>query len=159
MKISVAAIGKIKEPWMKQGITEYVKRLTPFAKVNFTEYDEERWKGVPSSLLKEQIMNKEGEKLLKSISPSDSVVLLDTGGKMLSSEELASWLQNEMVLGKSQFTFMIGGPLGNGKNVQTRATLRLSLSAMTLTHQMARLILMEQLYRAMKIIHHEPYHL
>lgn len=159
MRFSVIAIGKIKESWMREGIAEYTKRLTPFAKVDITEYDEERWKGLPSPLLKEQILQKEGEKLLKTVAQEDTVILLDTKGKSFTSEALSAWIEARMTGGTSRFIWMIGGPLGNGANIQGRAALRISLGSMTLTHQMARLILMEQLYRAMKIMRREPYHL
>lgn len=160
MRFSVIAIGKIKEPWMREGIAEYTKRLTPFARVDVTEYDEERWKGLPPTpSLKKQILQKEGEKLLKTVAPEDTVILLDTKGKPFTSEAFASWIEARMTGGTSRFIWMIGGPLGNGANIQSRATLRISLGPVTLTHQMARLILMEQLYRAMKIMHREPYHL
>ena len=104
-------------------------------------------------------MEKEGDKLLKAVSDSDCVILLDTEGIAFSSEELAAWLQNKMVQGTSHFYFMIGGPYGNGENIKKRADLKISIGSMTFTHQMARLILFEQLYRAMKINRHEPYHL
>ena len=80
-------------------------------------------------------------------------------GKSLSSEEFSKWMAQRMITGYSHFCFIIGGPYGNGKNIQARADLKLSMGPMTFTHQMARLILFEQLYRAVKINHHEPYHL
>lgn len=104
-------------------------------------------------------MEKEGEKMLKYLSDDDCLVLLDLRGDPMSSEGLADWISRRMVTGTSHFYFMIGGPYGNGKNIKNRADLKISISAMTFTHQMARLILSEQLYRAMKIIRHEPYHL
>ena len=159
MKFTILAIGKIKEKWMKAGIDEYVKRLTPVAKVDFIEHDEEKMPANPSAAMKEIVMEKEGEKLLKHLSDGDCAVLLDTGGKEISSEELAAWLQNKMVAGTGHFYFLIGGPYGNGDNLRRRADFKISLGPMTFTHQMARLILSEQLYRAMKIIRGEPYHL
>lgn len=97
--------------------------------------------------------------MLKYLSDDDCLVLLDLKGDPMSSEGLADWISRRMVTGTSHFYFMIGGPYGNGKNIRRRADLKISISAMTFTHQMARLILSEQLYRAMKIIRHEPYHL
>lgn len=159
MKFTLLAIGKIKEKWMRQGIEEYVKRLKPIAPLEIIAQDEEKMPENPSPAMKEKVMEKEGEKMLKYLSPDDCLVLLDLKGKPMSSEGLADWISRRMVTGTSHFYFMIGGPYGNGKNIQQRADLKISISAMTFTHQMARLILSEQLYRAMKSIRHEPYHL
>ena len=136
---------------MREGIEEYSKRLKPVVKVDVLESDEEKMPENPSAAVK--------EKLLRSIQDSGCVVLLDMNGKKVSSEELAAWIAQKTVMGTSHFYFMIGGPYGNGKNIQARADLKLSMGPMTFTHQMARLILFEQLYRAVKINHHEPYHL
>lgn len=159
MKFIFLTIGKIKEKWMRQGIDEYLKRLSPIAKVEILSPDEEKMPENPSPALKEKVMEKEGEKLLKYLKDEDFLILLDLKGKPVTSEELADILRKKMVSGTSHFFFMIGGPYGNGENIRKRANLKISISAMTFTHQMARLILAEQVYRAMKIIRHEPYHL
>lgn len=159
MKFTFLTIGKIKEKWMRQGIEEYLKRLLPMAKVEILSPDEEKMPENPSPALKEKVMEKEGDKLLKYLKDEDFLILLDLKGKPVTSEELAGILQKKMVAGTSHFFFMIGGPYGNGENIRQRADLKISISAMTFTHQMARLILAEQVYRAMKIIRHEPYHL
>ncbi|WP_273187015.1 23S rRNA (pseudouridine(1915)-N(3))-methyltransferase RlmH [Dialister succinatiphilus] len=159
MKFTFLTIGKIKEKWMRQGIDEYLKRLSPIAKVEVLSPDEEKMPENPSPALKEKVMEKEGEKLLKYLKGEDFLILLDLKGKPVTSEELADILRKKMVSGTSHFFFMIGGPYGNGENIRRRANLKISISAMTFTHQMARLILAEQVYRAMKIIRHEPYHL
>ena len=159
MKFTFLTIGKIKEKWMSQGIDEYLKRLSPIAKVEILSPDEEKMPENPSPALKEKVMEKEGEKLLKYLKDEDFLILLDLKGKPVTSEELADILRKKMVSGTSHFFFMIGGPYGNGENIRKRANLKISISAMTFTHQMARLILAEQVYRAMKIIRHEPYHL
>ena len=159
MKFTFLTIGKIKEKWMRQGIDEYLKRLSPIAKVEILSPDEEKMPENPSPALKEKVMEKEGEKLLKYLKDEDFLILLDLKGKPVTSEELADILRKKMVSGTSHFFFMIGGPYGNGENIRKRADLKISISAMTFTHQMARLILAEQVYRAMKIIRHEPYHL
>lgn len=159
MKFTFLTIGKIKEKWMRQGIDEYLKRLSPIAKVEILSPDEEKMPENPSPALKEKVMEKEGEKLLKYLKDEDFLILLDLKGKTVTSEELADILRKRMVSGTSHFFFMIGGPYGNGENIRKRANLKISISAMTFTHQMARLILAEQVYRAMKIIRHEPYHL
>lgn len=159
MKFTFLTIGKIKEKWMRQGIDEYLKRLSPIAKVEILSPDEEKMPENPSPALKEKVMEKEGEKLLKYLKDEDFLILLDLNGKPVTSEELAHIIRQKMVSGTSHFFFMIGGPYGNGENIRKRANLKISISAMTFTHQMARLILAEQVYRAMKIIRHEPYHL
>ena len=159
MKFTILAIGKIKEKWMRDGISEYVKRIAPMAKIEFIVKDEEKMPERPSPALKEKVMEEEGEKLLKYLKGDDFLILLDLKGNPLTSEGLAEVLQKKMVGGISHFSFMIGGPFGNGENIRKRADLKISISAMTFTHQMARLILTEQLYRAMKIMRHEPYHL
>lgn len=159
MKFTFLTIGKIKEKWMRQGIEEYLKRLSPMAKVEILSPDEEKMPENPSPALKEKVMEKEGDKLLKYLKDEDFLILLDLKGKPVTSEGLADILQKKMVAGTSHFFFMIGGPYGNGENIRKRANLKISISAMTFTHQMARLILAEQVYRAMKIIRHEPYHL
>ena len=159
MKFTFLTIGKIKEKWMRQGIDEYLKRLSPIAKVEILSPDEEKMPENPSPALKEKVMEKEGEKLLKYLKDEDFLILLDLKGKPVTSEELAHIIRQKMVSGTSHFFFMIGGPYGNGENIRKRANLKISSSAMTFTHQMARLILAEQVYRAMKIIRHEPYHL
>ena len=159
MKFTFLTIGKIKEKWMRQGIDEYLKRLSPIAKVEILSPDEEKMSENPSPALKEKVMEKEGEKLLKYLKDEDFLILLDLKGKPVTSEELAHIIRQKMVSGTSHFFFMIGGPYGNGENIRKRADLKISISAMTFTHQMARLILAEQVYRAMKIIRHEPYHL
>lgn len=159
MKFTFLTIGKIKEKWMRQGIEEYLKRLSPMAKVEILSPDEEKMPENPSPALKAKVMEKEGDKLLKYLKDEDFLILLDLKGKPVTSEGLAEILQKKMVAGTSHFFFMIGGPYGNGENIRKRADLKISISAMTFTHQMARLILAEQVYRAMKIIRHEPYHL
>ncbi len=159
MRMTIAGIGRIKEKWMRDGIQEYVTRLAPMAKMQIIEQEEEKMPPSPSNAIKEKVMAKEGEKILKYVGSEDYVILLDTSGKELSSVALSELLQRQMTAGKSRFTFLIGGPFGNGKNLKERADFKLCLSPMTFTHQMARLILAEQLYRAMKIMRHEPYHL
>lgn len=159
MKFTFLTIGKIKEKWMRQGIDEYLKRLSPVAKVEILSPDEEKMPENPSPALKEKVMEKEGGKLLKYLKDEDFLILLDLKGIPVTSEGLADILRKRMVSGTSHFFFMIGGPYGNGENIRKRANLKISISAMTFTHQMARLILAEQVYRAMKIIRHEPYHL
>ena len=159
MKITIAGIGKIKEKWMKDGIAEYAKRLAPIAKTEIIELSEEKMPENPSDADKERTLSTEAERLLRSVGRSDYTILLDLKGKELSSEDFAELFQKQMIAGKNTFTFLIGGPYGNGVPLRDAADFRIKLSPMTFTHQMTRLILIEQIYRAMKILRHEPYHL
>lgn len=159
MIFTVLCIGKIKEKWNRMGIEEYAKRLSPMARVEFIEYNEEKMPKNASEAEKQNVLEKEGEKLLRNVKENDFVILLDLKGKLFTSEALAALLADRMVNGTSHFFFMIGGPFGNGRNIQKRANVKISMGHMTFTHQMVRLLLSEQLYRAMKIIRHEPYHL
>jgi 23S rRNA (pseudouridine1915-N3)-methyltransferase len=159
MKFTILSIGKIKEKWMKAGIAEYARRLTPFGALQIIEKSEEKVPAHPSEADITRVLDKEAESLLHFLRPDDCVILLDTKGKELSSEEIASWMEKRMVQGTSHFHFVIGGPYGNSDHLRQRADLRLSFGRITMTHQMCRLLLVEQVYRAMKIIHHEPYHL
>ncbi len=126
MKFTFLTIGKIKEKWMRQGIDEYLKRLSPIAKVEILSPDEEKMPENPSPALKEKVMEKEGEKLLKYLKDEDFLILLDLKGKPVTSEELAHIIRQKMVSGTSHFFFMIGGPYGNGENI---ASLNSSLFA------------------------------
>lgn len=144
---------------MRDGIREYTTRLTPMVKLEIAEQDEEKMPPMPSAAAKAKVLEREGEKLLKYTGADDFVILLDIGGKEVSSPGLSSLLEKQMVAGKSRFVFLIGGPFGNGENLRRRADVRLSMGPMTFTHQMARLLLAEQIYRAMKIMRGEPYHL
>ena len=159
MKFSIIGIGKIKESWMKLGISEYTKRLATTGKIEFIELSEERIGSRPSSAELMQILDKEAIKLLKCIPDSACVVLLDMKGKSLSSEEFSKWIAQRMITGYSHFCFIIGGPYGNSDLLRKRADCCFCLGKITLTHQMARLITVEQIYRAMKIMKNEPYHL
>ena len=159
MKITIAGIGKIKEKWMRDGIAEYTTRLTPIARVETIEISEEKMPENPPPAVKEKILETEAEKLLRAAGRADYTVLLDLTGREVSSVDLAELFQKEMLTGKNSFIFLIGGPYGNGDALRRAADFRLKLSPMTFTHQMTRLILIEQIYRAMKIMRHEPYHL
>ena len=158
MRIRLLCIGKIKEKYLQAGIAEYVKRLGPFAKLEISELDEERMPENPSAAEKAQALEREGERLLKQVKNGSTLVLLDVAGKNLSSEELARFMANLSVQGQSDITFIIGGAFGVSPALQRAAHLRLSFSRMTFTHQMVRLLLVEQIYRAFKINRGEPYH-
>ncbi len=159
LKITILCIGKIKEKYLQTGIDEFQKRLRPFAQINIVERKEERMPAEPSLAEKLNVLEKEGNILLPLIPPASYVFVLDVAGKMLSSEQLAQKLETIPLQGKSEITFIIGGPFGISEIIRKRADFRLSFSPMTFTHQMIRLLLLEQLYRAEKINHHEKYHL
>lgn len=158
MKITIVTVGKLKEKYLKQGIAEYLKRLSAYAKVEVIEVADEK---APENLSKaemEEVKKKEGERILAHISQDTYVITLEIGGKMLSSEQLAAKIDELGTYGKSKIAFVIGGSLGISKEVQNRSNLALSFSKMTFPHQLMRLILLEQVYRAYRIIRNEPYH-
>lgn len=158
MKITVACAGRIKERYLQEGISEFVKRLRPFADLAIREVREEKMPDAPSPAEKEQVLAREGEKLLHLVPAGSYLVVLDVGGEAKSSEELAATLDRLALEGKSQVTFLIGGAFGISNAVRRAADLRLSFSRMTFTHQMVRLLLVEQIYRAFKISRGEKYH-
>lgn len=158
MHIRILCIGKIKEKYLQAGIAEFIKRLGPYAKLGITELDEERMPDNPSTQEKAKALEREGERLLKQVKDGSVLILLDVAGQNLSSEELARHFAELGVKGQSDITFIIGGAFGISPALQKAATLRLSFSRMTFTHQMVRLLLVEQIYRAFKIIRGEPYH-
>ena len=146
MKINIVAIGRLKEKYLADAVAEYVKRLRPFSTVEIKEIPEQR------------SIEEEGEKILAPVPKDSWLCVLDVGGTELTSEEFASKLEGLMVEGKSQWTFAIGGAFGISQKLRAEADFRLSLSRMTFTHQMTRVILVEQIYRAFKIIRGEKYH-
>lgn len=158
MNISICTVGKLKEKYLKAGIEEYLKRLSGYAKVEVIEVADEKAPEVLSLVEMEQVKQKEGEKLLAKISPDTYVIALAIDGKMKSSEELADSLDKLATYGKSKIAFMIGGSLGLSNEVLKRADEKLSFSKMTFPHQLMRLILVEQIYRAFRINRNEPYH-
>lgn len=158
MKITILAVGKIKEKYLTAGIAEFVKRLGPFCRLEIIEIDEEKMPDNPSEKEMTKALAKEGERLLKYARESTYLVVLDVHGKLISSEELAAKLDNLAVTGQSDITFLIGGAFGLSEEVRRAAKERISFSKMTFTHQMVRLLLVEQVYRAMKIRRGEPYH-
>ena len=159
MRISIIGAGKIKEKYLTAGIAEFVKRLVPFCRLEIVEVDEERMPDNPSAAEQAKTLAKEGERLLKSVRDASYLIVLDVAGKQLSSEELADKFESMAVSGQSDITFIIGGAFGLPDEVRQAAKERLSFSKMTFTHQMIRLLLVEQIYRAMKIWRGEPYHL
>lgn len=158
MKITIVCAGKIKEKYLSMGIAEFLKRLKPFAQVEIREIHEEKMPDDPSPAEKEQTLAREGEKLLKLVPQGSYLFVLDIYGQEKSSEELAASIAQLGLSGRSNITFLIGGAFGLSEEVRKRADERLSFSPMTFTHQMVRLLLVEQIYRAFKINRGEKYH-
>ncbi|WP_077215185.1 23S rRNA (pseudouridine(1915)-N(3))-methyltransferase RlmH [Bacillus dakarensis] len=158
MHISLVTVGKLKEKYLKQGIEEYLKRLSSYAKVEVIEVSDEKAPEELSATEMEQVKQKEGERILAKISPDTYVIALAIQGKQKSSEELAELLDKLATYGKSKIAFIIGGSLGLSDEVLNRADEHLSFSKMTFPHQLMRLILVEQVYRAYRINRGEPYH-
>lgn len=158
MNISIVTVGKLKEKYLKQGIDEYLKRLTSYAKVEVIEVSDEKAPEELSETEMEQVKQKEGERILAKIGDDVHVIALAINGKMRSSEELADTLDKLATYGKSKIAFVIGGSLGLSDQVLIRANDKLSFSKMTFPHQLMRLILVEQIYRTFRINRGEPYH-
>ena len=158
MKIRIVAVGKLKEKYLREGVAEYEKRLAPFASVELLETREEYMAENPSEAQRQQTLAKEGERLLRLVPERSFLIVLDVKGKLLSSEALAKELASLALQGQSDLTFLIGGAFGLSPAVRERADLRISFSPMTFTHQMVRLLLYEQVYRAFKINRGEKYH-
>ncbi|GAB4071946.1 23S rRNA (pseudouridine(1915)-N(3))-methyltransferase RlmH [Barrientosiimonas marina] len=158
MKLSVISVGKLKEKYLKQGIEEYLKRLSSYADVQMVEVTDEKAPETLSEADINDVKRKEGERILSHISRDAYVITLEIGGKLLTSEQFAAKLDELATYGKSKMVFVIGGSLGISQDVQTRSDLAMSFSRLTFPHQMMRLILLEQIYRAFRIMRNEPYH-
>ncbi len=155
MKYTVVAVGKLKERFWKDACAEYVKRLGAYGKVDVREVadiDPAKAGGV------EQSRNKEGEAILAAVPDRSHMILLAIDGKQRSSEDFSAHLDELMLRGNSDLTFVIGGSDGVSAEVRARADETFSFGPITLPHNLARVVLLEQLYRACKISHGEPYH-
>ena len=155
MKLHLLCVGRLTLPYLNQACTEFAGRLQRYLPLSITEIKEHKT-GRKQDL--RRIIAAEGENLTQRIPADAFVIALDQSGKSLRSEQLADLMQEHMVGGTALWVLVIGGPYGLSDSVRQRADLVLSLSAMTLTHQIARLILLEQLYRCCTIIRNEPYH-
>lgn len=155
MKITFLTIGKTEEAYLKEGIEKYVKRLKHYTKLSVIEIDELK---NTKSLTMQQQKAREAELILKKILPLDHVILLDEKGMELSSMQFAAYFEKKALGSISNLVFVVGGPYGFDPSVYERANETLSLSKMTLSHQMVRLLFVEQMYRAFTIIKGEPYH-
>jgi 23S rRNA (pseudouridine1915-N3)-methyltransferase len=154
LKIKLIQVSKTSSGWLAEGINEYVKRLSNYIPLEIRDVEVQ----LSKAKTKEVQLQMEGEKILQLIKPGDFVVLLDDKGKMLSSEEMAVWLNKKFAGVSADLIFVIGGAFGFSEHLKSRANEKLSLSKMTFTHQMVRLIFLEQLYRALTILKNEPYH-
>ena len=158
MNIRILSAGKIKEKYLTMAIAEYAKRLSRYVRLEFVQVADEKTPDDPSEALSLQIRRAEGERLLKAVREKDYVIALAIDGEAPDSVSFAGKLEKLGIDGKNSLTFIIGGSLGLSPEVLSRADWKLSFSKMTFPHQLMQVILLEQIYRAFRIIHHEPYH-
>lgn len=158
MRFYVVCIGKLKDAYLRDGVAEFVKRMRPYGGITITELNESKIGDKPSDADRKQVVDDEGERLLKAVPKNAYTVLLDVYGKTMSSEDLAKTVAKLEVDGVSDMAFIIGGAFGVSEALRQSANYKLSFSPMTFTHQMVRLLLVEQIYRSSKINRNEPYH-
>ena len=158
MKIKVVTVGKLKEKYLKDGIAEYSKRISRFAKLEMIELADEKTPDKASESENQKILEIEGQRILSKVGDRDFVIVLAIEGKTLSSEEFSKQLEEASIKGFSTLTFIIGGSLGLSSSVKNRANLSVSFGSLTLPHQLMRLVLVEQIYRAFTIQQGSPYH-
>ena len=155
MKIKIIALGKIKEKFLKDGIDEFLKRLTPYTSLEIVELNPIE---IKDENLIQKALDEEGVNILSHIKDNSFVITMEIQGKQLSSEEFASKINDITISGVSELVFVIGSSCGISPQVSARADFKLSMSKMTFLHQFARLLLVEQIYRAFKILKGEKYH-
>lgn len=158
LQIKIVTVGKVREKYLQEGIREYLKRLGPFTRLEMLEVPDEPCPERLSTAEEERVKAQEGERILRAISPQEYVILMDIEGKQLDSPGVAHMLEELALSGRSNVAFIIGGSLGVSSSVRERCDLRWSFSKLTFPHQLMRLVLLEQLYRAFKISRGEPYH-
>ena len=158
MKIKVVTVGKLKEKYLKDGIAEYLKRISRFAKLEMIELADEKTPDRASESENQKILEIEGQRILSKVADRDFVIVLAIEGKILSSEEFSKQLEEASIKGFSTLTFIIGGSLGLAPIVKKRANLSVSFGRLTLPHQLMRMVLVEQIYRAFTIQQGSPYH-
>ena len=158
MKIRIICVGKIKEAFFRDAIAEYVKRLSKFSIIEIVELQDEKTPDKASAAEEELILKKEGDRILSKIKDSDYLITLEIEGKRLTSPSFAEKIKNITLSGYSTIDFVIGGSLGIDKRIKSLADYSLSFSDMTFPHQLMRVVLLEQIYRAFKINAGEPYH-
>lgn len=158
MKITIVSVGKIKEKFYRDAIAEYEKRLSRYCKFEIIEVSDEKTPDNASATEENKIKEKEAERSLSHLKDDACVITLEISGKKLDSEAFAEYIRQKTVYGVSHLQFVIGGSLGLHKKVSDRSDFKLSFSDMTFPHQLMRVILTEQIYRAFRIISGEPYH-
>ncbi|HGR9729861.1 TPA: 23S rRNA (pseudouridine(1915)-N(3))-methyltransferase RlmH [Streptococcus pneumoniae] len=158
MKIKVVTVGKLKEKYLKDGIAEYSKRISRFAKFEMIELSDEKTPDKASESENQKILEIEGQRILSKIADRDFVIVLAIEGKTFFSEEFSKQLEETSIKGFSTLTFIIGGSLGLSSSVKNRTNLSVSFGRLTLPHQLMRLVLVEQIYRAFTIQQGFPYH-
>jgi 23S rRNA (pseudouridine1915-N3)-methyltransferase len=158
MTIRILCVGKLKERFYADAMAEFIKRLSRFARVEVAEVADERAPETLSNAQRAQVLEREGARLMEKLRPSDFAVALRVDGRRYSSEAFAGQLGAWMNEGKSSIAFLIGGSLGLSPAALERADAGVSFSDMTFSHQLIRVMLVEQVYRAFKILNNEPYH-
>lgn len=158
MKVTIICVGKVKEKFYRDALAEYSKRLSRYCKFEVVEVTDEMTPDNAGEALEEQIKEREAKRILSKIKEDALVCTLEIAGNRLSSVAFADWLEKAAVGGKSSLVFVIGGSLGLHSTVTKRSDFALSFSDMTFPHQLMRVILSEQIYRAFRIINGEPYH-
>ena len=150
MNIKILCVGKLSEKFLKDACDEYKKRISAFSKIEIIE--------IPEELEIENVLKKEERRILNKISDSDFVITLEILGKSIGSEDFSKFLEDKMNDGNSKFIFVIGGSFGLGDEIKKRSNFKLSFSKFTLPHQLFRVVLLEQIYRAFKIMNNQIYH-
>ena len=156
--IRIIAVGKIKEAYLTDALQEYTKRLSAYTNLEIIQVQDEKCGERLSEKEADQVKKKEGERILKYIKDTDYVITLEIEGRQMTSEELSGFIEGLETGGRSNIDFVIGGSIGLHRDVSARSDYRLSFSKMTFPHQLMRVILLEQIYRAYKIMKGEPYH-
>jgi 23S rRNA (pseudouridine1915-N3)-methyltransferase len=155
MKALLLVVGKTSQKWLNEGINDYYSRINRYVSFEIIVIDDMRNRG---KIDNEKLKKQEGEKILASLNEKDFVILLDENGKQFSSVSYASWIEKEFLISSRRLVFVVGGAYGFSNDVYERANFKISLSSLTFSHQMVRLIFVEQFYRAFTIIRGEPYH-
>lgn len=158
MKVTIIAVGKLKEKYLKDACNEYLKRLSAYSKVNIVEIQEERCSDNPSQNEIEIVKQKEGERIISKISKGSFIVPMCIEGTEMSSVEFSKRIEKAMLSGFGELTFIIGGSFGLSDDVKSLGNLKLSFGKITLPHQLMRVILLEQVYRAFSISNNSKYH-
>ena len=158
MTITLYCIGKLKEAYWKDAVNEYRKRILPYSELNIVELPDFPTPQNASPAEEEAIKEKECDQVISKLKPSDYLIALDLGHKQSNSEQFALDLQGFLEKGGSKISFVIGGSLGLSQSIKKRANAFFTLSELTFPHQLTRVILLEQIYRGFRILHHQPYH-